>query len=160
MREDNAMQYQRKPAQTEAVRAVEDTTVESNHGPIPVKAGEWIITNGDEQYPCTDEEFRKRHIMNAKPCLFVDLGWALEQLRAGHRVRRTGWNGTGMFLVRQAGYPQGIGANANTANAFGVSEGSAMRFRPYIVISPPDKFIVPWVCSQTDLLGEDWELAD
>lgn len=59
------MKYERKPAWTDAIRAKEACVVQSNHGPMHVKVGEWIITNGDERYPCTDEEFRKRHIVPA-----------------------------------------------------------------------------------------------
>lgn len=28
----------------------------------------------------------------------ADFGWAIQQLKAGKRVRRAGWNGKGMYL--------------------------------------------------------------
>lgn len=69
------------------------------------------------------------------------IGWAIEQLTQGARVRRAGWNGKGMWLELQ--YPD---------------ENSKMTL-PYVFMSTADKHLVPWLCSQTDLLAYDWELA-
>ncbi len=76
-----------------------------------------------------------------------DFGWALNQLKMGHRVRREGWNGKGMWLALQ------------TPN-----ENSKMTL-PYIYIeypaghpAYPQGSRVPWLASQTDLLSEDWEV--
>ncbi len=70
----------------------------------------------------------------------MDFGAALEALRLGYRVSRTGWNGRGMWLRLQE-----------------PDEQSKMR-RPYIYMSPADRELVPWVASQTDLLAEDWRI--
>ena len=71
-----------------------------------------------------------------------DIGWAVKQLWNGGKVQRSGWNGKGMWLELQR-----------------PDEHSKM-VRPYVFISPPDGGLVPWVCSQTDLLATDWEDAD
>jgi hypothetical protein len=76
------------------------------------------------------------------------------------RVRRAGWNGKGMFIVYQAGYPDGIPINKNTAEATGLPEGEVHRFLPYIMMCTAQGDFVPWLCSQTDLLATDWELAE
>jgi len=88
-----------------------------------------------------------------------DFGQALLELRQGARVARTGWNGKGMYVVLQAGYPDGIPINANTAQATGLAEGTMCRFRPYLMMFTVDGDFVPWVASQTDLLAFDWQLA-
>jgi hypothetical protein len=85
------------------------------------------------------------------------IGWAVEQMKAGQRVARRGWNGRGMYLAYQAGYPDGIAINANTAKATGEPIGSVHRFLPYVMMRTVDGSFVPWLCSQTDLLAEDWE---
>jgi hypothetical protein len=90
---------------------------------------------------------------------FTDFGWALQQLREGLKVGRKGWNGKGMFIVRQAGYPDGIPINANTAQATGIPQGTVCRFLPYLMMKTADGAFVPWLASQTDLLAEDWELV-
>jgi len=86
----------------------------------------------------------------------ADFGDALRLLRVGHRLSRAGWNGKGMFIVLQAGYPDGIPINKNTAQATGIEQGTVCRFRPYLMMFTADGEFVPWVASQTDLLADDW----
>lgn len=89
------------------------------------------------------------------------IGEAVRAMREGRkRVRRAGWNGKGMYLVFQAGYPDGIPINKNTSEATGIPEGTVCKFLPYIMMRTATGEFVPWLCSQTDLLAEDWELAD
>jgi hypothetical protein len=86
----------------------------------------------------------------------MDFGQALAALKNGRQVARHGWNGTGMFVAYQAGYPDGIGINANTATATGIPQGTVCVFRPYLMMKTADDEFVPWVASQTDLLADDW----
>ena len=71
----------------------------------------------------------------------TDFGWALNQLRAGYRVTRTGWNGKGMWLELQK-----------------PDEHSKMTL-PYIYMRTVQGHLVPWLASQTDMLAADWKLA-
>lgn len=88
------------------------------------------------------------------------IGWAVDEMKAGTRVRCAGWNGKGMYVCYQRAYPDGIPINANTAQATGQTEGTICRFLPYIMMRTVDGSFVPWLCSQTDLLATDWEEAD
>ncbi|QOT01375.1 DUF2829 domain-containing protein [Brevibacterium sp. JNUCC-42] len=76
------------------------------------------------------------------------------------RVARKGWNGKNMFLVYQAGYPDGIPINKNTAEATGIKEGTVCKFQPYIMMKTADNTFVPWLASQTDLLAEDYYIIE
>ena len=87
------------------------------------------------------------------------IGWAVDRMKQGVRVRRAGWNGKGMWVVAQAGYPEGIAINANTSRATGLPEGSVQRFEPYAIMHNAQGRFVPWLCSQGDLLANDWECA-
>lgn len=89
----------------------------------------------------------------------MDFGAALTALRAGSKLARSGWNGARMFIVLQAGYPDGIAINANTARATGIAEGTVCRFRPYLMMFTAQQDFVPWVASQTDVLADDWEIV-
>lgn len=71
-----------------------------------------------------------------------NIGWAVKQLWNGSKVRRAGWNGKGMWLGLQV-----------------PDEHSEMGL-PYVYMSPVGGKLVPWLCSQTDLLATDWELAE
>lgn len=90
---------------------------------------------------------------------FFGIGEAVTEMRNGQRVARSGWNGKGMFLAYQPGYPDGIPINANTAKATGQPEGTVMKFLPYVMMRTAGGEFVPWLCSQTDLLAVDWELV-
>lgn len=72
----------------------------------------------------------------------LDIGEALEFLRDGARVRREGWNGKGMWLELQ------------------VPDAGSKMTQPYVYISTAQGDLVPWVCSQADLLANDWEPID
>jgi hypothetical protein len=89
----------------------------------------------------------------------MDFGQALTALKNGSKVAREGWNGKGMFVVHQKGYPDGIAINANTAEATGIMRGTICAFRPYLMMWTASGDFVPWVASQTDLLAEDWRTA-
>ena len=71
------------------------------------------------------------------------IGWAVEQLQAGKRMRRAGWNGKGMWLDLVKPQP-----NNNVRLNMTV---------PYVCMSTAQGDLVPWLCSQTDLLATDWE---
>lgn len=81
---------------------------------------------------------------------------ALREVKDGNKIARKGWNGKGMFVVYQPGYPDGIAINANTAKATGVTEGTVCKFRPYLMLLTAEGDFVPWVASQSDILAEDW----
>ncbi|WP_433067394.1 DUF2829 domain-containing protein [Dactylosporangium sp. CS-033363] len=87
----------------------------------------------------------------------MDFSSALVAVKNGAKITRTGWNGAGQYVVFQAGYPDGIAINANTAAATGLAEGTVCSFRPYLMFCTADGQFVPWVASQTDLLADDWE---
>ena len=84
---------------------------------------------------------------------------ALSALKAGERVARKGWNGKGMFVVLQKGYPDGIPCNKQTAQAWGMKEGDLFRCEPYLQIQIVNGSHSMWVPSTNDVLAEDWELV-
>lgn len=89
----------------------------------------------------------------------MDFSDALRQCKNGNKITRTGWNGPGQFVVHQAGYPDGIAINANTAQATGIPQGTVEKFAPYLMMRNAQGVFVPWLASQGDLLAEDWEVT-
>lgn len=71
----------------------------------------------------------------------MDFGKALNLLKDGARIARSGWNGKGMWLGLQSPAP------------------SSKMTLPYIYMSTADRHLVPWLASQTDILSEDWEVV-
>jgi hypothetical protein len=83
----------------------------------------------------------------------IDIGEAIAYMKAGHRVARAGWNGKGMWLyyVGPGNYP----ARTKAAKAEWGEEG-LVPYQAYIAMKTAQGTVVPWLCSQTDLLAEDW----
>jgi hypothetical protein len=89
----------------------------------------------------------------------MNFGVALALLKAGKRVAREGWNGKGMFiyLVGPGRYPPSTRAGQSIAVQH---MDGLVPYRPYIAMKTVDEDVVPWVASQTDLLADDWRLAE
>jgi hypothetical protein len=92
----------------------------------------------------------------------MNFGQALQSLKnaEGVKIARAGWNGKGMYIVLQAGYPDGIAINKNTAEATGIAEGTICKFHPYLMMKAVDGSFFPWNPNQLDMLSEDWEILD
>jgi len=93
-----------------------------------------------------------------RPLEGLTFGQALEAARAGHRIQRHGWNGKNMFVVFQKGYPEGIPCNAQTAEAFNITEGELFKVQPYLQMRCADGSHQSWVASQSDVLSDDWRV--
>ena len=87
----------------------------------------------------------------------MDFSDALAACKEGGKITRAGWNGPGQYVVYQAGYPDGIAINANTAQATGIPQGTVCKFAPYLMMLNAQGVFVPWLASQGDLLADDWE---
>lgn len=85
---------------------------------------------------------------------------ALEAVKAGKRITREGWNGKGLFVVYQKGYPDGIPCNKQTAEAWGMNEGELFKCDPYLQINTTDGSHAMWVPSIRDCLAEDWMILE
>lgn len=89
----------------------------------------------------------------------MNFGKALEAVKQGQKIARQGWNGKGLFVVYQKGYPDGIPCNKQTAKAWGMQEGDLFKCNPYLQIRQADGSHSMWAPSIGDVLGEDWEVA-
>ena len=96
-----------------------------------------------------------------------DIGWAVKQMRAGFRVRREGWNGKGMWIVLMPELKlppfnsQEPGAKVNNRTAKYIGYDTPLDSQPYIAMwTAQGKWQPGWLCSQADLLAEDWEVAE
>lgn len=66
------------------------------------------------------------------------IGWAVKQLLDGGKVQRAGWNGKDMYLELQR------------------PDAHSKMTLPYVYMRTAQGDLVPWLCSQTDLLATDW----
>ena len=88
---------------------------------------------------------------------FSNFSDALQWLKDGDKVARSGWNGKGMFIYLVPGSTFGV----NRPPLLGIyPEGTEINYRPHIDMKTADGSCVPWVASQTDVLADDWVRAD
>ena len=76
----------------------------------------------------------------------MDFGKAIEELKAGSKVARKGWNGAGMYITL-------------------ISAGNAMHqgynMQDCIGMKTANNVMQPgWLASQPDMLSEDWEIVE
>lgn len=82
---------------------------------------------------------------------------ALDMLKQGRRVAREGWNGKGMFLF----LVPGSRFKVNRPPLLGIySEGTEISYHAHVDMKTAQGDVVPWLCSQTDMLAEDWVTVD
>ena len=84
-------------------------------------------------------------------------GDALVYLEQGNKVCRGGWNGKGMFIF----LVQGSSFTVNRPPLLGIyKEGTRVAYQPHIDMKTADGTIVPWLCSQSDMLANDWMVVE
>ncbi len=78
----------------------------------------------------------------------MDFGQALQELKRGKKVSRSGWNGKGLWIEMQ--WP----------------DANSKMTLPYLYINYPTDAAntpgarCPWLASQTDVLAEDWDVLN
>lgn len=86
----------------------------------------------------------------------MTFGEAVEALKEGYLVRRSGWNGKGMFLF----LVKGSTFNVNREPLLSIlGEGVQVDYHSHIDMKTAQGYVVPWLASQADILDEDWELV-
>lgn len=87
----------------------------------------------------------------------MTFGDALLMLEQGKKVSRSGWNGKGMFLF----LVQGSTFTVNRAPLLGIyPEGTEINYHAHVDMRTATGEIVPWLCSQTDMLAKDWCIVE
>lgn len=67
----------------------------------------------------------------------ANIGGAIEALHDGKKMTRTGWNGHHTIQLQ-------------------VPDANSKMTQPYVYMTTEAGAVVPWICSQTDLLAQDW----
>ncbi|MGL6045417.1 MAG: DUF2829 domain-containing protein [Vogesella sp.] len=92
-----------------------------------------------------------------RPASGMPFGLAIEAMKQGKRVARTGWNGQGMFayLVPAASYP----AQTGVAKQF-FGEGALVPYCAYMALKTAQGDVATWAPSGSDALADDWMILD
>jgi hypothetical protein len=97
----------------------------------------------------------------------MNFGQALEEMKAGKKVARAGWNGKKMWVAltpatviknfeTRQGSAAGHLANENI-NEYGADLKDPLRINAHIDMRAADgTLVVGWLASQTDMVADDW----
>lgn len=85
----------------------------------------------------------------------MNIGEAREAWKSGFKVTRNGWNGKSMFLFWVPGDTE-MGAT-EFFDVTGKKIGE-YEMQGYVAMKTAQNTVVPWLCSQSDLDAEDWEI--
>lgn len=90
----------------------------------------------------------------------MNFGQAIEELKAGYRVARAGWNGKSMWLALSGDGVRNIPASSfwSPLNAeYAREQGGSAKVLPCITMKTAGgEILMGWLASQTDMLAEDW----
>jgi hypothetical protein len=91
----------------------------------------------------------------------MTFGNAIEAMRQGNKVARTGWNGNEMWAVISEGYdlPAGRFFNKNLA-AYANELGGSMKVRDCFLLKTAQDDAAYWSPSTSDCLAEDWQIVE
>ena len=86
----------------------------------------------------------------------MDFSEALLYIKAGKRVSREGWNGKGMFIFLVPGSTFTVNREPLLSI---LGEGTQVNYHGHVDMKTADGMIVPWLCSQTNMLATDWGIV-
>lgn len=79
---------------------------------------------------------------------------ALNAIKDGKLMQREGWNGKGMFVFLVPGSKFKV-SRPPLLGIYPV--GEEINYHSHVDMRTADGKIVPWLCSQTDMLADDWQ---
>ena len=96
----------------------------------------------------------------------MNFGKAIEALKEGKLVTRDGWNGKGMFVMKQI--PAEIGLDIiprmqsvqQSAKDILIDRGTTLKYENQMLIIKLDGTADSWVPSSSDILAEDWVILN
>lgn len=102
-----------------------------------------------------------------RPTTGMSFGLAIEALKRGERVARTGWNGKGMWLSLSCDGEREVAAENfwSPHNAqFARENGGTATVFPSITMKTTNAhgrvgILMGWLASQTDVLADDWQMV-
>jgi hypothetical protein len=93
-----------------------------------------------------------------RPVTGLSFGLAVEALKMGKRVARSGWNGKGMWLVLDPGSVVSEVREGSAYHKAGVT--GSFTINPHIDMKTATGEMQPgWLASQTDMLADDWMIV-
>lgn len=96
----------------------------------------------------------------------MNFGKAIEALKEGKLIQRSGWNDKGMFVMKQI--PAEISLDIipkmqsvqQSAKDILINRGTTLKYENQMLIIKQDGTADSWVPSPSDVFAEDWIILD
>lgn len=140
--------------------------IETLEGVMKANVDDYIIKGvHGEFYPCKPDIFYKTYdkidSSNA-----MDFGDAIQALKQGRAVRRTGWNGKGLFVIKQIPahiaediIPKMQSLPQSAKDLIMARENKFIDYTNQMLIINQEGRADSWVPSSSDVFAEDWEVV-
>lgn len=141
--------------------------IETLEGKMLANYGDYIIkgVNG-EFYPCKPDIFEKTYDKADDSSVMV-FGDAIEVLKQGGAVRRKGWNGKGLFVIKQIPahiesdiIPKMQSLPQSAKDLILKSKGFVDYTSQCLIYNENNGRADSWVPSISDVFAEDWEIVE
>lgn len=143
-----------------------DVIISTLEGKMTASPGDYIIkgVNG-ELYPCKPDIFEKTYEQADSPAL-MDFGDAIEVLKLGGAIRRKGWNGNGLFVIKQVPahiesdiIPKMQSLPQSAKDLILKGKGFIDYTSQCLIYNETTGRADSWVPSISDVFAEDWEIV-
>lgn len=150
------------------IRYGNEVRVKTLEGVMKVSPGDYIIkgVNG-ELYPCKPEIFEKTYETVNENKDFMCFGDAIEVLKQGGAIRRKGWNGKGLFVIKQVPahiesdvIPKMQSLPQSAKDIILNGKGFIDYTSQCLIYNENTGRADSWVPSISDVFAEDWEIVN
>ena len=144
-----------------------DCSIETLEGVMKANVGDYIIkgVNG-EFYPCKQDIFEKTYD-KADDSSVMGFGDAIEVLKQGGAVRRSGWNGKGLMVFKQVPahiesdiIPKMQSLPQSAKDLILKGKGFIDYTSQCLIYNENTGRADSWVPSISDVFAEDWEIVE
>ena len=180
------MKYRKKPVEVEAIQYTgknlpeiinfvgRNLRVRGNLVVIFTLEGEMIVSELDyvikgvngEFYPCKPDIFEKTYDKSDDLSYAMDFGDAIEVLKQGGAIRRKGWNGKGLFVIKQVQshieseiIPKMQSLPQSAKDLILKGKGFIDYTSQCLIYNENTGRADSWVPSISDVFAEDWEIV-
>lgn len=141
--------------------------IETLEGKMLANCGDYIIKGvSGEFYPCKPDIFEKTYDIVEDESDSMCFGYAIEVLKQGGAIRRKGWNGKGLFVIKQV--PAHIDCNVipkmqslpqSAKDLIMKGKGFIDYTSQCLIYNENTGRADSWVPSISDVFSNDWEIV-
>ena len=149
------------------IRFGNEVKIHTLEGIMTANPGDYIIKGiKGEIYPCKPDIFEETYFIVEENMQSLSFGDAIEVLKQGGAIRRTGWNGKGLFVIKQVPahiesdiIPKMQSLPQSAKDLILKGKGFIDYTNQCLLYNENTGQADSWVPSIGDVFAEDWEIV-